>query len=91
MNIFDNELCINIKLKNNITKILYNNVIILEKYTPYIVNNNKIQKYKIIIEEYDFTILLNDQFKLINTLLPNDSFNGKNVEIKTDTEGLWVC
>jgi hypothetical protein len=91
MNIFDNKSCINIKLKNNITKISYNNDIILEKYTPYIVNNNKIQKYKIIIEKYDFTILLNDKFKLINTLLPYDSFNGNNVEIKTDTEGLWVC
>jgi hypothetical protein len=91
MNIFDNQLCITIKFKNNITKILYNNEIVLEKYTPYIVNNNKIQNYKIIIEKNDFSILLNDKFKLIDTLLPNDSFNGNNVEIKTDTEGLWVC
>ena len=91
MNIFDNQLCINIKLKNNITKIFYNNEIILEKYTPYIVNNNKIQNYKIIIEKNDFSILLNDKFKLINTLLPNDSFNGNSVEIKTDSEGLWTC
>ena len=91
MNIFDNQLCINVKLKNNITKILYNNEIILEKYTPYIVNNNKIQNYKIIIEKNDFTILLNDKFKLINILLPDDSFNGDSVEIKTDNEGLWIC
>ena len=91
INIFDNQLCINIKLKNNITKILYNNDIILEKYTPYIVNNNKIQNYKIIIEKNDFNILLNDKFKLINLLLPSDSFNGNNVEIKTDGEGLWTC
>ncbi len=90
MNILDTKSTINIKIKNNVTKILYNNDIILEKYTPYIVNNNKIQKYKISIEKNNFSILLNDQFKLVNFLLPEDSFNGNNVEIKTDSEALWI-
>jgi hypothetical protein len=81
---------LNIKIKNNITKISYNNKSILEKYTPYIVNNNKIQKYKIIIDKNNFAMLLNDKFNLINALLPSESFNGNSVEIKTDSEGLWI-
>ena len=90
MNIYDNSSVINIKIKNNITKIFCNELFVYEKYTPYILNNNKIQKYIIIIENGMLSITLNDKFKLINALLGLDNFNGISVDIKSDSECLFV-
>ena len=90
MKIYDNSSIINIKIKNNITKIFCNELFVYEKYTPYILNNNKIQKYVLVIENGMLNITLNDKFKLVNALLGLDNFNGIGVDIKSDSECLFV-
>ena len=94
----DLEIKINDDLRNNIilkiidnnTKIYFNENIILNKYTPYILNNNKNQSYQIIIDKNQFNIIVENKFNLINVTLLIDLFVVKNTEIKTELGGLWI-
>jgi hypothetical protein len=84
---------INIKLFNNITTINFNNNEIFTKYTPLIINNKVQQKYEIIINNNELSIVLittKTRFSLVKTEIPIDNFEIKNNKIKTENGGWWI-
>ena len=81
---------INIKIKDSNTKILYNNDVILEKYTPHILNENKNQFYQIIIHDNKLNLFIERTFNLVKTELPNANFKMQDVSIRTEFGGWWI-
>ena len=81
---------ININIINNITTIKYNDNEILQKYTPFIVTEKKNQLYKILIEQNNINIIMENKFNLIKLIIPNENFMIENTDIKTKYGGMWL-
>ena len=90
INLLDNNNIINIKILNNSTTIKYNNDEVLNKYTPFIVTEKKNQLYKILIEQNNINIIIENKFNLIKAIIQNESFIISNTEIKTEYGGWWL-
>jgi len=91
INIYDlDKNIINIKIKDNNTKILYNNNSILEKYTPYILNENKNQFYQIIIHDNKLNLFIERSYNLVKTELPITDFKMNDVSIRSEFGGWWI-
>ena len=85
----DSSLKINI-FDNN-TTIYYNNLEILKKYTPMILNGAKSQNYKISIVDKTITILVEGKFNLVKAVLDNNvDFVANNVDIMSVGGGWWI-
>ena len=91
INLFDNNNnIINIKIINNNTNIKYNNTEILEKYTPFLLNNKKNQLYKISVQKNNINIIIENKFNLIKSNILDEEFIINNTEIKTEYGGWWT-
>ena len=86
----ENNSIINIKIIDDYTKITFEDNILLEKYTPYILNDKKKQHYNITIINNNLSITVENKFKLINCDLPIDNFNISKIDIKTEFGGSWI-
>ena len=86
----ENNSIINIKIIDDYTKIIYEDNILLEKYTPYILNDKRKQHYNITIINNNLSITVENKFKLINCDLPIDNFNISKINIKTELGGSWI-
>ena len=74
------------------TIILYNNIFIYNKNTPYIVNSFKEQFYKITITNNNINIIIDNKLNIINESFYSEKiFNILSIEIKTEnSEGFWI-
>ena len=89
----DTENKIILNLGNEHSKILFNEKIILDKYTPMIINPNKSQKYIIEIKNNILNLMIdinNNKFKLLHCEIPFNNFLIKNIDIKTKNGGWWM-
>ena len=80
---------ININITENDTNIYFNNELILNKNTPYLVNAFNSQNYDIIIENDELQIIVNNTFVLVKCTVPMINFKMKSVDIKTEKYGGW--
>ena len=85
----DNNNSINIKIMNDNTKIKLNKVIIYDKYTPYILNEQKSQNFQILIENNQLLITINQKYNIIKIDLPDQKINITNNEILSENGG-WL-
>ena len=90
INLLDNNNIVNIKIMNNTTTIKYNENILLTKYTPLFISNDKNHSYKILIENDNLNIIVDDKYNLIKIIIPYENFIIKNTEIKTEYGGWWL-
>ena len=90
INLLDNNNIVNIKIMNNTTNIKYNENILLTKYTPLFISNDKNHSYKILIENDNLNIIVDDKYNLIKIIIPYENFIIKNTEIKTEYGGWWL-
>ena len=81
---------IDIKIIDNKTIIYYNNLQMIEKYTPFLLLQNKNQLYKIIINKFNLILNIQEKFNIINMNLPIDNFIIINTLIKTKFGGWWI-
>ena len=79
-----------IKIINNNTAVYYNDQVILEKFTPYLLNENKNQKYKISVINNELLLIIENKFTLIRLNIPSENFEIIENEIKTENGGLWI-
>jgi hypothetical protein len=90
LNIYNNKDIINLKIINDNTKISYNDNIIITRYTPRILNENKNQQYQILIQDNQLYMIINTKFNLIKCTLPIKNFNITDIDIKTEMGGWWI-
>jgi hypothetical protein len=91
LNILDkNNNKINIKIINDKTKIHYNEQLLLDKFTPMIINIKKNQHYNIIIDNNELKITIQKKFTLIKCTIPIENFYINDIEIKTEFGGWWL-
>jgi hypothetical protein len=86
----NNEVMINIKIINDITRIKFDKIILYEKYTPYLLNELKSQHYQILIEDTNFLLILNKKYNVIKLDLPEKNININKNEILSEFGGWWV-
>ena len=91
INLIDNESSnkINIKIINDHTKIKLNKVILYDKYTPYIINEQKSQHFQIVIENNQLVIIINQKYNIIKVDLSDHKINITNNEILSEFGG-WL-
>ena len=86
------------KLRLNIlgdsTKIYYNEYLVIDKYTPFILNTYKPQHYLIKIENSNLSLIIENKFRLLNVNINdinNNAVNFKfdNVDIMSNY-GCWI-
>ena len=89
--LYDNEKnIIHIKISIMDTNIIYNDNNIFFKYTPYILNQTKNQKYEFFIHENYLTITIENKFTLIKCEIPKKHFIINNTKIRTELGGWWI-
>ena len=81
---------LHIKIINNQTKIIYNQTMLLNKYTPYIVQETKNQYYEFSIEKNQFYITIDRKFQLIKCMLPINDFKMNEIDIQAEQGGWWM-
>jgi hypothetical protein len=91
LNLIDNENSnkINIKIINDNTKIKLNKVIVYDKYTPYILNEQKSQNFQILIGNNQLLVTINQKYNIIKVDLPDQKINITNNEILSENGG-WL-
>ena len=89
LKIIDINNIISLKISNNNTEIQFNEEIIYNKYTPFILNKNINQNYEININNNKFSIVIN-KLNFVKIDLPIDNFIISNSEIKTLNGGWWL-
>jgi len=80
---------ISIKITENDTNIYFNNELILNKYTPFLVNEGKSQNYDILIENDELQIIVDNKYLLVKCTVPMIGYIIKSVDIKTEKYGGW--
>ena len=80
-----------INISNDKTHVLYDNKLLLVKYTPLILNDSKQQHYKIIVNNNKLNIIVENKFNLINFNIPEEyGVTGLlQIDIKSDNGG-WL-
>jgi hypothetical protein len=88
---YENEIIIHLALDETI--ILYNNIFIYNKKTPFILNNFKEQSYEILIINNEINIKVNNKLNIISQNFYSEKvFNILSVEVKTEnSEGFWIA
>ena len=82
---------IKINIIENNTTIYYNELEIFKKFTPLLLNENKNQQYKIIIEQNTIKIIVEEKFNLVKASFESENiFSLYNVEIKSNKGGWWI-
>ncbi len=94
-NILDNNKnLINFKVLNDNTKVFFNEHMIADKYTPFLLNDKKANQYEISLENNIFQLIVDSKFHLIkadfNNLI-NTPFNISRIDVKTENGGWWFC
>jgi len=90
LNIYDNKNIINLKIINDISKISYNNNVIVDKYTPLILIETKNQQYQILLKNNELHIIIDTKFNVFKSILPIENFNITDIDIKTEIGGWWI-
>jgi len=82
-----------IHLASDETIILYNNIFIYNKKTPFILNNFKEQYYEISIINNQINISVDNKLNIINQSFYSEKiFNILSIEVKTEnSEGFWIA
>ena len=82
-----------IHLASDETIILYNNIFIYNKKTPFILNNFKEQSYEISIINNEINISVNNKLNIIRQNFYSEKiFNILSIEVKTEnSEGFWIA
>ena len=78
-----------INIMESKTFIYFNNEIIYEKITPFLVNPIKNQQYDILIKNNELNIVVEKRFTLITCFVPMMNFKINAVDIKTEKYGGW--
>ena len=90
INIITGYNIINLKITDINSKIYYKNDLLLDKYTPYLLNEKKNQHYKISINDNILLMTIEKKFVLIKCEIPDILENINDVEIKSSSGGWWL-
>jgi hypothetical protein len=93
-NIINENNKIRLSILGDSTKVYLNNYLIMDKYTPFILNPRKYQHYLIKIEENKLTLIIENKFKLLNIDIKDNNNNLVNMKYnKADVMsnyGSWI-
>ena len=91
INMFDiNNNRIGLKIMNDQSSVMFNDTLIIHKYTPYIVQNDKTHKYDVQLNDNELNFIIEKKFTLFKCKLPVEVFNIIRTEIKTLNGGWWI-
>ena len=77
-----------LKINENNTRLFLNNNLIIDKFTPYILNTNKPHNYLVKIEEQNLSLIIENKFRLLNIDIKNKfTFTKCNI---MSLNGAWL-
>ena len=86
----NNKNKINFKYMNSITKIIFNDkVVILNRRTQQLTNNKQLKNFQIIIFNNMLNVIVDRTYNVISVKLPINNFIITSLDIKTESIGWW--
>ena len=88
--LYNNNDKLKLKIMGDSTKVFFNDYLVLDKYTPFILNPNKTQYYQVKIDGNNLSLIIENKFRLVNVDIPNNDFVFTDCDIKSDNGGWCI-